>query len=112
MKNNPVGAGTRLTSFSLPRVRTGSSVNPRSTYGPAKHEQAAGCNPTSGDANDDESPLLAKWHYERREERDDDEDGECEAKKGVCAVVEAIDARSVQVSVEEAKHGGQCCSEW
>jgi len=43
---------------------------------PAKHEQAAGGNPTSRDANDDQSPLPVKGYDERREARNDDDDGD------------------------------------
>ena len=64
-------------------------------YYPAEHEQAAGGNPTSHDENDDESPLPAKRSDEGREEGHDDGDGESESQKGVSAIVEAIDARSV-----------------
>lgn len=73
---------------------------------PPKHERAAGGNPTSRDANDDQRPLPAKRYDERREERHDDEDGESESQKEVRAIVEAIDARAVQVSMKEAKQGG------
>jgi hypothetical protein len=79
---------------------------------PPEHQEAAGGDPTSRDANDNESPLPAKGYDEGREERNDDEHGQSESQKKVRAIVEAIDARSVQVSMEQAKHGGQCCREW
>ncbi len=76
------------------------------------HEQAAGGDPTSGDANADQSPLAAKGDDEGREEGNDNEDRDSESQKNVRATVETIDARSVQVSVEAAKKSGQYCDEW
>jgi len=43
---------------------------------PSQHEQAAGGKPTSRDANDEQSPLPGKGYDERREARNDDEDGD------------------------------------
>jgi hypothetical protein len=55
-----------------------SSVSPGSAYGPTEHGQAAGRNPASRDANDNESPLSAKGYDERGKECNDHEDGESE----------------------------------
>jgi len=55
-----------------------SSVSAGSAYVPTDHEQAAGRNPASRDANDNESPLSAKGYDERGKECNDHEDGESE----------------------------------
>jgi hypothetical protein len=70
---------------------------------PTEHQEATGCDPASGDADGDSSPLRAQPNYERCSEGDQDEHGEHQSDKRNRGSVELPHADSIQVSVIEAE---------
>src|SRR5664279_4800211 len=70
---------------------------------PTEHQETAGCDPASSDADGNSSPVRAQPNYERCSEGAQDQHGEHQSQKRYCGSIELTHACSVQVSVIDAQ---------